>query len=410
MTLNRVRAYHNNATSGIGGAIYCEAGTMQIDNTVVYTNESTSGGGGISSACSLTITNTTIYDNVAGGVGGGISSSGSLSLYNSTISSNQGDSDASGIYISGNFTGRNNIISNPQSGLNCVNTGGGTVLSLGGNVLSDNSCSSDIFVQSTDLIATDPLLGEFENHGGAVETFALTRDSRAVDAGVAAGCPATDARGVARPYGPKCDSGAFELQYYIVPTPVDTTPRAPSCSAIVPSGVPNLFQIDPAGTYVNLYFTTVKENTDSYHIFYGTNKNADQHAVTVSGNNNLWVLGQIITHLNPNTDYYFKIRAANNCSAGNFSQSFSVKTLGRFANISRFFANLVKQSPVPLVTNAKPELMDDCEYMVLSGDSLWSIARAKWGTGLKYKDILGLNSNLSENDFLQTGQQITLCE
>ncbi len=410
MTLTRVRAFHNNATSGIGGAIYCQSGTMQIDSTAVYTNESSAGGGGIGSGCTLTITNTTIYDNTAGGVGGAISNSGTLFLYNSTIFSNQGASDASGVYITGDFRGRNNIISSPQSGLNCVNAGVGTVLSLGGNVLSDNSCSSDIFTQSTDLMSTDPLLGEFADHGGSVQTVELKRNSPAVDAGVDSGCPVTDARGIARPHGPHCDSGAFELQYYIPPTPSVTPPPVPGCTATAPIGVPNLFQIDPAGTYVDLYFTTVKENTDSYQIFYGTNKNADQYAVRVNNSNNLWVLGQLISHLSPNTDYYFKVRAVNNCSAGQFSQIVSVKTLGRFANVSRFFANLVKKPPVPAIATITQDLKDSCTYTVLSGDSLWSIARAKWGIGTKYIDMLGLNKNLSENTFLRIGQSIKLCE
>ena len=43
-----------------------------------------------------------------------------------------------------------------------------------------------------------------------VPTIAISGDS-AVDAGNDAACSTTDARGVARPQGPHCDIGAFEL-------------------------------------------------------------------------------------------------------------------------------------------------------------------------------------------------------
>ena len=50
-------------------------------------------------------------------------------------------------------------------------------------------------------------------------THALQADSPAIDAGNNANCPATDQRGVARPQGPTCDIGAYELvgdaQFYL---------------------------------------------------------------------------------------------------------------------------------------------------------------------------------------------------
>jgi hypothetical protein len=62
----------------------------------------------------------------------------------------------------------------------------------------------------------DPKLGALADNGGPLFTHALLDDSDAIDAGGAAGCPTTDARGFDRPIDgdsdgtAKCDIGAFE--------------------------------------------------------------------------------------------------------------------------------------------------------------------------------------------------------
>jgi len=56
---------------------------------------------------------------------------------------------------------------------------------------------------------TNPLLGPLAANGGETMTHALLPGSRAIDAGVICGV-ATDQRGIARPKGIACDTGAFE--------------------------------------------------------------------------------------------------------------------------------------------------------------------------------------------------------
>jgi hypothetical protein len=59
---------------------------------------------------------------------------------------------------------------------------------------------------------TDPKLGTLGNYGGPTLTIPLLIGSPAIDAADSVSCPATDQRGLPRPYGPACDIGAFE--YY----------------------------------------------------------------------------------------------------------------------------------------------------------------------------------------------------
>ena len=57
----------------------------------------------------------------------------------------------------------------------------------------------------------DPLLGPLRANGGLTFTRALGTGSAAIDA-VATGRLPVDQRGVARPQGPACDAGAFEVE------------------------------------------------------------------------------------------------------------------------------------------------------------------------------------------------------
>ncbi len=77
----------------------------------------------------------------------------------------------------------------------------------------------------------DPLLRPLADNGGPTKTIAPLAASPAVDAvpNSGAGCLATDQRGVQRPQGPACDSGAFELAVPVVvaaaPGRLDAPPR-----------------------------------------------------------------------------------------------------------------------------------------------------------------------------------------
>lgn len=197
---------------------------------------------------------------------------------------------------------------------------------------------------------------------------------------------------------------------------VNSTTTAPSCNDATPNGIPNLFQIDAAGTYVNLYFTGVN-GSSGYNINYGLNPNANQYGDSFGGSGQ-WVVGRTISGLSPNTTYYFRVQAANGCTAGNWSSVVSVKTKGLFSNVAQWFANLAGNQPIaPTIASSNgnnnvlgvsTSTISGCSYTVQRGDNLWNIAQRKWGTGLKYKDILALNSGMST--LVKSGQIIKLCK
>jgi Right handed beta helix region len=83
------------------------------------------------------------------------------------------------------------------------------------------------------FVTADPAIGALRNNGGPTQTHALLSGSPAIDAGFA--CEATDQRGVARPQGPACDIGAYEL----IPLQVTFAPSAGTLRDLIV--VPEIF-------------------------------------------------------------------------------------------------------------------------------------------------------------------------
>jgi hypothetical protein len=96
----------------------------------------------------------------------------------------------------------------------------GPIASSDSDLIGDNGTGSSGLtngahgdqVGGNGLPVIDPQLGALQKNGGPTQTMALATTSPAVNAGDAAGAPATDQRGYARVVGAGIDIGAFELQ------------------------------------------------------------------------------------------------------------------------------------------------------------------------------------------------------
>jgi hypothetical protein len=213
-TVSGNSAGHGSLPSGFGGGIL-NNGTLTINNSTVSGNTANYDGG-ISNGGMLTINNSTVSGNSASHDDGGIGNGGALKVNNSTISGNGASGTIGGIDNSGGTaTFQNSIVANNSPGGNC----GGTMISDGYNLSSDNTCS---FNGTGDLNNTDPQLGPLQDNGGPTQTMGLLSDSPAIDAGNPGGCTdgqgrllKTDQRGMPRPDREDtggCDMGAFEEQ------------------------------------------------------------------------------------------------------------------------------------------------------------------------------------------------------
>ncbi len=267
----------SNTANGLGGGLYnYNMGAITVtQSTLAHNTASGMFGGGIyAGGLSLTLLDSTVTDNSAGSFGGGLgiiingaavlervtlssnrAASGAalfgqvgvITATNLTVSGNNATNNYGGIYLTGPdvslflqnstiaYNTRTNSNGNGVNGLaissdvpaavvntilafnqdsNCFNAV--TTPSLGHNLSSDFTCS---LTQSGDLQGVDPLLGTLTDNGGFVPTHALQPGSLAIDAGDDAQCPASDARGIVRPYDGDgdstaiCDIGAVEARH-----------------------------------------------------------------------------------------------------------------------------------------------------------------------------------------------------
>lgn len=259
-----------NGTSSIAGGIG-NSGTLTLDHCTVSGNASGTGGqgGGILNAHGvLTITNSTISGNTSPTFGAGIANVGTMTLTNSSVSGNSipagGTGSGGGIYNDGAATLTNCTVSgNSAPGTADTNKGGGGIhvdfglMTITNCTISDNSSvnGNDILVRSQLTLANTILagscalvsgsiftdnggnvsgvsgcaftnaaskanaalnLGALQNNGGPTQTILPGTGSAAIDAGIDSVCTAApvnglDQRGVTRPQGGHCDSGAVEV-------------------------------------------------------------------------------------------------------------------------------------------------------------------------------------------------------
>jgi hypothetical protein len=146
---------------------------------------------------------------------------GGIQLTNTTIGENRvsapSGAAATLAALDGTVGLRNSIVTATAPAVACTAAGeGGAIGSAGYNIDTGHTCG---FTAPGDHSDTSPMLLPLADNGGAVETEALTPPfygpfvpgSPAIDAGSNVGCPATDARGEARPQDGTCDIGAYEL-------------------------------------------------------------------------------------------------------------------------------------------------------------------------------------------------------
>ena len=280
-TLTNVTFTNNSASHG--GGMYNE-GNATLTNVIFSYNSTYSNGGGLNNVgASPTLTNITFDHNSAGFTGGGMYNLGSPLLLSVTFSSNFADSEGGGVMLynggsptfvnvtfSGNTAGQYGggmraktsgstsmqylqypLLANVTFSGNTAGTSGGAInveanglydvinttvnnAVFWGNTPANDQLSSsrasihvnDSVVQNgwytgSNILVTDPHLGQLGSYGGFTQTIPLTLGSSALNTGNDTTCYAADQRGVARPQDGNCDMGAFE---------VDTT--APVVSAI----------------------------------------------------------------------------------------------------------------------------------------------------------------------------------
>jgi HYDIN/CFA65/VesB-like, Ig-like domain len=222
------------------GGVTIRRSTITGNSAVGEVNGSASGGG-ISGRTDdpgfFTVENSTITGNSATSLtaadGGGIDVFGGLVIRNSTIAYNTVDGpnqhrggglfasiDSSPVReIEASIIASNTIIGGVAGDSTDCDTGGDNI-DGNDNVVGDSS-DCDISGANNILGTSAPGLKTLANNGGPTDTIALMESSPALNHVATTNCPppSTDQRGLPRPTGGACESGAWEGQLAITLTP-----------------------------------------------------------------------------------------------------------------------------------------------------------------------------------------------
>jgi hypothetical protein len=220
-------------SNGDGGAIWSN-GDLKLISSTIRDNRAEGNGGGIFSSGSLLLQNVALYHNESGQNGAGIfaeTPGDEILIANTTISENYADADGGGIYLAGHSIVKlfnstvvqngyitNEIVSRDTSELMLYNS---IVACYFKDSCTDLYQSPLILNSILGLPGEDYGLEGLADNGGPTETIAIRPSSPLVDAGDDTICANSevnnvDQRGVMRPYGSRCDIGAFEVEYLTV--------------------------------------------------------------------------------------------------------------------------------------------------------------------------------------------------
>jgi hypothetical protein len=234
VAFNTAKTSNHDSPRAMGGGIVNYIGTLTIDNSTIYGNETEAKNTGpFATAVSL---------------GGGIYNYGGLTVRHSTIAGNaayvsgsSGIDDTAaggGIYRYGNspLDLHNTIVAgNTVSSVSYLEGGpdvDGMLTGTGYNLIGNSFHASGF--DNTDLLDVDPLLGPLQDNGGPTQTMALLPGSPAIDSGDNTDAPDWDQRGPGFPriVNGTIDRGAFEVQN------TDGPAGAPSVLATTPAVAP----------------------------------------------------------------------------------------------------------------------------------------------------------------------------
>jgi hypothetical protein len=228
-------SWHSGLVHGGGLTLVADQGSARIARTEISGNGAISGAGLlIRTDAPVRVVSSTIAQNVAAH-GGGIHSNlypVDVAITGSTIANNAAYAGSGGnLGFARGITIRGSIVAGGTSptagGQNCsTDTASADPTSAGGNVEDLDECG---FGAAGDQPSTDPrLAGALAANGsaGPARTLALAPDSPAINALDPAQCVegsgaplADDGRRFARPQGPRCDAGAYELRAPVASSP-----------------------------------------------------------------------------------------------------------------------------------------------------------------------------------------------
>jgi hypothetical protein len=226
-TLARNTAAGVGSAQGSGGGLYNSNGTATVANSTISGNQAVGSdedlggrGGGIGSVgrgitTTLQLLNSTLAYNEATQAGGGLAVMGQVTTTETSVEVGNTLIVNNALTVTESVTNAFALAASPQVilGTESCSIEDGDVNTLGGNIEDGDTCG---FGFAPDFDETPVLLGPLADNGGPTFTHLITQDSVAFNHGLNAICVAApvngvDQRGVSRPQGERCETGALEV-------------------------------------------------------------------------------------------------------------------------------------------------------------------------------------------------------
>jgi hypothetical protein len=106
------------------------------------------------------------------------------------------------------------------------------------------------------------------------------------------------------------------------------TTLAQECSSETPAFAPNLYQVNYSSTSATVYFAQPNTDFTGYVVSYGLTEGADAYSASFNMGKSDGAVTYTVSDLFPKTNYYFKVRAFNNCAYGPWSQTLKTNVAG----------------------------------------------------------------------------------
>jgi hypothetical protein len=111
-----------------------------------------------------------------------------------------------------------------------------------------------------------------------------------------------------------------------------------TCTAESPRSAPDLFQINTTGSQAIIYFAPAQRPYTEYYVSFGDGTESEGYGAGFQLSQTSGALKYDVYYLKPNMNYTFKVRAGNDCKAGPWSSTMTVKTGAKnTTRLARFY-------------------------------------------------------------------------
>jgi hypothetical protein len=127
----------------------------------------------------------------------------------------------------------------------------------------------------------------------------------------------------------------------------------PQCNDWVTQGTPDLFEIRTSNTTATLYFAPPPAPYSYFYISFSRKPDTFEYGTEFKQDISSGVIKYAVSYLQPNTRYYFKVRAGNGCATGYWGNTLPASTTTYLKQTKTYYKNILTAIVKPIQTLIK---------------------------------------------------------